>query len=290
MLTRSVASLKLLLGDRFFERIVIGQARLVAQWNTVGFIHGVMNTDNTSISYETIDYGPCAFMDSYEANKVFSSIDQFGRYAFSNQARVAPWNLSRLAETILFLISENTSEAIKVVEEILVDFDKHFNNSFDILSSRKLGIKNNSKKTSSLYSELLNLMEAGKADFTHTFKSLKAILTKEDTSFFLNNFIGLNEDNQRALSKWLGDWKKLMKENNESKATAIELLSSSNPEFIMRNHLVEKSIVKATKGDFSDFEILSDLLINPYEMKENYEAFYKAPTNKEVVHKTFCGT
>ena len=276
--------------ELFFEKIVIGQAHLVAQWNSVGFIHGVMNTDNTSISYETIDYGPCAFMDSYEANKVFSSIDQFGRYAFSNQARVAPWNLSRLAETILFLISENTSEAIKVVEEILVDFDKHFNNSFDILSSRKLGIKNNSKKTSSLYSELLNLMEAGKADFTHTFKSLKAILTKKDTSFFLNNFIGLNEDNQRALSKWLGDWKKLMKENNESKATAIELLSSSNPEFIMRNHLVEKSIVKATEGDFSDFEILSDLLINPYEMKENYEAFYKAPTNKEVVHKTFCGT
>ena len=276
--------------ELFFERIVIGQARLVAQWNSVGFIHGVMNTDNTSISYETIDYGPCAFMDSYEANKVFSSIDQFGRYAFSNQARVAPWNLSRLAETILFLISENTSEAIKVVEEILFDFDKHFNNSLDILSSRKLGIKNNSKNTSSLYSELLNLMEAGKADFTHTFKSLKAILIKEDTSIFLNNFIGLDEDNQRALNKWLGDWKKFMKENNESKAKAIDLLSSSNPEFIMRNHLVEKSIVKATEDDFSDFEILSDLLINPYEIKENHEAFYKAPTNKEVVHKTFCGT
>ena len=99
----------------FFERIVKGQASLVAQWNSVGFIHGVMNTDNTSISCETIDYGPCAFMDSYEANKVFSSIDQYGRYAFSNQSRVAPWNLSRLAETILFLISKNTSDAIKAV-------------------------------------------------------------------------------------------------------------------------------------------------------------------------------
>ena len=139
-------------------------------------------------------------MDSYEENKVFSSIDQFGRYAFSNQARVAPWNLSRLAETILFLISENTSEAIKVVEEILIDFDKHFNNSFDILSSRKLGIKNNSKKTSLLYSELLNLMEAGKADFTGTFKSLKATLIEEDGTIFSNNFRNSDEENQHALS------------------------------------------------------------------------------------------
>ena len=113
---------------------------------------------------------------------------------------------------------------------------------------------------------------------------------KEDNSIFLNNFIGLDENNQRALSKWLGDWKKLMKENNESKTKAIELLSSSNPEFIMRNHLVEKSIRKAKKGDFSDFEILSDLLLKPFEMKEKYEAFYKAPTDREVVHQTFCGT
>ena len=274
----------------FFERIVLGQASLVAQWNSVGFIHGVMNTDNTSISYETIDYGPCAFMDSYEANKVFSSIDQFGRYAFSNQARVAPWNLSRLAETIIFLISENTSEAIKVVEEILSDFDKHFNNSLDILSSRKLGIRNNSKKTSYLYSELLNLMEVGKADFTHTFKSLKAVFINEDNSIFLDNFRNLNEENQHALGNWLGDWKKFLEENNDSKTKVIELLNASNPEFIMRNHLVEKSIRKATKGDFSDFEILSDLLLKPFEMKEKYEAFYKAPTDREVVHQTFCGT
>jgi len=276
--------------ELFFERIVKGQASLVAQWNSVGFIHGVMNTDNTSISCETIDYGPCAFMDSYEANKVFSSIDQFGRYAFSNQSRVAPWNLSRLAETILFLISENTSGAIKVVEEILFDFDKNFNNSLDILSSRKLGFKNNSKKTSSLYFELLNLMEAGKADFTGTFKSLKATLIKEDDSIFSNNFRNSDEENQHSVSQWLGNWRKLLQENSKSKTEAIELLSSSNPEFIMRNHLVEKAIGKATKGDFSDFEILCDLLITPFEVKENHETFYKAPTDSEVVHQTFCGT
>jgi uncharacterized protein YdiU (UPF0061 family) len=276
--------------ELFFERIVIGQARLVAQWNSVGFIHGVMNTDNTSISYETIDYGPCAFMDSYEANKVFSSIDQFGRYAFSNQARVAPWNLSRLAETILFLISENTSEAIKVVEEILFDFDKHFNNSLDILSSRKLGIKNNSKKTSSLYSEFLNLMEAGKADFTGTFKSLKETIIKEDTTIFFDNFKNSDEDNQSAISQWLGTWRKLLQENSKSKTEAIELLSSSNPKFVMRNHLVENAIGKATKGDFSDFDILCDLLTMPFEIKENYEEFYKPPTASQVVHQTFCGT
>ena len=276
--------------ELFFERIVKGQARLVAQWNSVGFIHGVMNTDNTSISYETIDYGPCAFMDSYEANKVFSSIDQFGRYAFSNQARVAPWNLSRLAETMLFLISENTSKAIKVVEEILFDFDEHFNNSLDILSSHKLGIKNNSKKTSSLYSEFLNLMEAGKADFTGTFKSLKETLIKEDNTIFFDNFKNSDEDNQSTISQWLGAWRKLLQENSESKTEAIELLSSSNPKFIMRNHLVENAIGKATKGDFSDFDILCDLLITPFEAKENHETFYNAPRDSEVVHQTFCGT
>ena len=262
----------------------------MAQWNSVGFIHGVMNTDNTSISYETIDYGPCAFMDSYEANKVFSSIDQFGRYAFSNQARVAPWNLSRLAETMLFLISENTSEAIKVVEEILFDFDAHFNNSLDILSSHKLGIKNNSKKTSSLYSEFLNLMEAGKADFTGTFKSLKETIIKEDNTIFFDNFKNSDEDNQSAISQWLGTWRKLLQENSKSKTEAIELLSSSNPKFIMRNHLVENAIGKATKGDFSDFDILCDLLTMPFEIKENYEEFYKPPTASQVVHQTFCGT
>ena len=276
--------------ELFFERIVKGQASLVAQWNSVGFIHGVMNTDNTSISCETIDYGPCAFMDSYEANKVFSSIDQYGRYAFSNQSRVAPWNLSRLAETILFLISKNTSDAIKVVEEILFDFDKNFNNSLDILISHKLGFKNNSKKTSSLYSDLLNLMEAGKADFTGTFKSLKATLIKEDDTIFLNNFRNSDEENQHAVSQWLGNWRKLLQENSKSKTEAIELLSSSNPEFIMRNHLVEQAIGKATKGDFSDFKILCDLLITPFEVKENHETFYNAPRDSEVVHQTFCGT
>ena len=274
----------------FFERIVLGQASLVAQWNSVGFIHGVMNTDNTSISYETIDYGPCAFMDSYEANKVFSSIDQFGRYAFSNQARVAPWNLSRLAETILFLISETTSEAVKVVEKILFDFDKNFKTSLDILSSNKLGFENKSKKTSSLYSDLLNLMEIGKADFTNTFNSLKATLIKEENSIFLNNFKNLNEENQLALSQWLSRWRKYLQENNESKTKAVELLRSSNPEFIMRNHLVERAIGKAIKGDLSDFEILCDLLLTPFEMKENYKAFYQLPIDSEVVHQTFCGT
>ena len=274
----------------FFERVVLGQAKLVAQWNSVGFIHGVMNTDNTSISYETIDYGPCAFMDDYEANKVFSSIDQFGRYAFSNQARVAPWNLSRLAETILFLISETTSEAVKVVEKILFDFDKNFKTSLDILSSNKLGFENKSKKTSSLYSDLLNLMEIGKADFTNTFNSLKGVLVKEEDSIFLKNFKNLNGENQLALSQWLGRWKNFLQENNESKTNAVELLRLSNPEFIMRNHLVERAIGKAIKGDFSDFEILCDLLLTPYEMKENYKAFYQSPIDSEVVHKTFCGT
>jgi uncharacterized protein YdiU (UPF0061 family) len=195
-----------------------------------------------------------------------------------------------LAETILFLISETTSEAVKVVEKILFDFEKSFRTSFDILSSNKLGFENKSRKTSSLYADLLNLMEIGKADFTNTFNSLKAVLLKEEDSIFLNNFKNLNEENQLALSQWLGRWKNLLQENNESKIKAVELLRSSNPEFIMRNHLVEGAIGKAIKGDFSDFDILCDLSLTPFEMKENYKEFYQSPIDSEVVHQTFCGT
>ena len=133
-------------------------------------------------------------------------------------------------------------------------------------------------------------MEAGKADFTGTFKSLKATLIKEDDTIFLNNFRNSDEETQHAVSQWLGNWRKLLQENSESKTKAIKLLSSINPEFIMRNHLVEQAIGKATKGDFSDFEILCDLLITPFELKENRDALYKAPRDSEVVHQTFCGT
>ena len=133
-------------------------------------------------------------------------------------------------------------------------------------------------------------MEAGKADFTGTFKSLKATLIKEDDTIFSNNFRNSDEENQHAVSQWLGNWKKLLQENSETKTKAIKLLSSSNPEFIMRNHLVEKAIGKATKGDFCDFEILCDLLTMPFKIKENHEEFYKPPTASQVVHQTFCGT
>ena len=133
-------------------------------------------------------------------------------------------------------------------------------------------------------------MEVGKADFTGTFKSLKETLIKEDNTIFLNNFRNLDEENQHAISQWLGAWRKLLQENSESKTEAIEFLSSSNPTFIMRNHLVENAIGKATKGDFTDFDILRDLLTMPFEIKGNHEEFYKPPTASQVVNQTFCGT
>ena len=133
-------------------------------------------------------------------------------------------------------------------------------------------------------------MEVGKADFTGTFKSLKETLIKEDNTIFLNNFRNLDEENQNAISQWLGAWRKLLQVNSESITEAIEFLSSSNPTFIMRNHLAENAIGKAIKGDFSDFDILRDLLTMPFEIKENHEEFYKPPTASQVVHQTFCGT
>ena len=155
------------------ENVVEGQAKLIAKWMSVGFIHGVMNTDNTSISCETIDYGPCAFMDNYQEKKVFSSIDQFGRYSFSNQALVGPWNLSRFAETILFLLSDDQEKSIKIAEEILLNFEKIFNSTFNEITSKKLGFRLASKHSEKLYNELLVLMESGQADFTLALRSLE---------------------------------------------------------------------------------------------------------------------
>ena len=170
------------------ENVVEGQANLIAKWMSVGFIHGVMNTDNTSISCETIDYGPCAFMDNYQEKKVFSSIDQFGRYSFSNQALVGPWNLSRFAETILFLLSDDQEKSIKIAEEILLNFEKIFNSTFNEITSKKLGFRLASKHSEKLYNELLALMESGQADFTITLRALESVLQESCQNHFIKNF------------------------------------------------------------------------------------------------------
>jgi uncharacterized protein YdiU (UPF0061 family) len=274
----------------FLENIVAEQASLIASWMSVGFIHGVMNTDNTSMSCETIDYGPCAFMDAYKENKVFSSIDQFGRYSYSNQPLVAPWNLSRLAESILFLLSEDLDKSIKIAENILKKFANIFQTSLDRLSAKKLGFHSPSTKTTELYVELLRLMELGEADFTLTFNSLEKMLHADNNNIFLRNFTLSDNKKIVDLQNWLESWHKLLDVLPNSKEDIKRLLKKNNPIFIPRNHIVENIIEDVSNGDFDKFHAMCMALKEPYDEKMIYKDFYKAPNNEDIVHQTFCGT
>ena len=272
------------------ENVVEGQAKLIAKWMSVGFIHGVMNTDNTSISCETIDYGPCAFMDNYQEKKVFSSIDQFGRYSFSNQALVGPWNLSRFAETILFLLSDDQDKSIKIAEEILLNFEKIFNSTFNEITSKKLGFRLASKHSERLYNELLVLMESGQADFTLTLRSLESVVGKSQQNHFNKNFVFPEKEQKVQLNNWLKDWLKLLEGEEADKENASKRLRSNNPIFIPRNHIIEKIIKEAAKGNFDQFNQLSTVLKKPFTHDSSFIDFYKAPKKEELVQQTFCGT
>ncbi len=272
------------------ENVVEGQAKLIAKWMSVGFIHGVMNTDNTSISCETIDYGPCAFMDSYQEKKVFSSIDQFGRYSFSNQALVGPWNLSRFAETILFLLSDDQDKSIKIAEEILLNFEKIFNSTLNEITSKKLGLPYASAHSEKLYNELLVLMESGQADFTLTLRSLESVIQKSNQNHFVKNFVFPDTEQKVQLNNWLKDWQKLLEREEADKENAIKRLRSNNPIFIPRNHIIEKVIREASEGNFDQFDQLATALKEPFTHNSSFVDFYKAPKKEELVQQTFCGT
>ena len=263
--------------ELFFERIVTGQASLVAQWNSVGFIHGVMNTDNTSISYETIDYGPCAFMDAYEANKVFSSIDQFGRYAFSNQPPITKWNLARFAECLVPLIDKSEDYAIKLATDLIDNFQNIYEDKWLIMMRNKLGLFGEDKKDKKLINDLLDWMEKHKADYTNTFCHL----------------MGINFDevyNNNDFNKWKNQWKKRLELNNSTKENQIKLMRENNPIVIPRNHKVEEALTAAEKGSLDEMKKLLAILKNPYDNHTNIEEYQlPAPTSNEK-YQTFCGT
>ncbi len=273
----------------FLEKVVEGQANLIAKWMSIGFIHGVMNTDNTSISCETIDYGPCAFMDSYQEKKVFSSIDQFGRYSFSNQALVGPWNLSRFAETILFLLSDDQDKSVKIAEEILLNFEKIFHSTFSEITSKKLGLRYASKHSEKLYKDLLALMESGGADFTLTLKSLESVVQSSQQSHFIKNFVFPKKEQEKQLNNWLKDWNKLLDEETDKK-NALKRLKTNNPIFIPRNHMIERVIRDASEGNFDQFNQLASCLKQPFTYNSSFVDFYNAPKKDELVQQTFCGT
>jgi uncharacterized protein YdiU (UPF0061 family) len=262
------------------QEVIKHQAVLIAKWQLVGFIHGVMNTDNMTISGETIDYGPCAFMDAYDPATVFSSIDIHGRYAYGNQPHIGGWNLARFAETLLPLLHENQEEAIKLAQDAISDFPELYHRNWLAGMRAKLGIFNEEIQDESLIEDLLGMMEKYHADYTNTFRALTFGI-QEDTILF-----GTPE-----FAQWYELWQVRLGRQQESKASSHQLMRNSNPALIPRNHRVEEALEAAVKqGDYSVMERLLDVLSSPYAHSPEQVDYSALPAPSTYPYRTFCGT
>ena len=262
------------------QEVIKGQASLIAKWQLVGFIHGVMNTDNMTISGETIDYDPCAFMDTYDPATVFSSIDHHGRYAYGNQPNIGAWNLARFAESLLPLLNENQEEAVKLAQDAISGFPELYRCNWLAGMRAKLGLFDQESQDESLIEELLNMMKKYGADYTNTFRAL-TFDRIEDTVLF-----GTEE-----FTKWKKLWQERLGRQKESKDSSYELMRNSNPSIIPRNHRVEEALQAAVdKGDYSVMERLVDALSKPYAHSPEQDYYSTLPAPSIGPYRTFCGT
>ena len=262
------------------------QIELISKWMGVGFIHGVMNTDNTSIVGETIDYGPCAFMDEYNPSTVFSSIDAHGRYAFGNQPLIAQWNMACFANSLLGLIDKDTEKATSKAQKVINNFPNKMSEAVMSVMCKKIGLDSTKTNSQEALTKLLRIMLDNKSDYTLTFRYLSEIIKGKRDSSFKQQFL---EHNQ--ISNWLKEWKELIKDQDLAKKEIVLSMESSNPVFIPRNHLVERAIEAAVENnDFSEMKTLLTILSKPYEEQSKYGEYMKPPKPQEVVLQTFCGT
>ena len=258
--------------------VIAAQARLVAQWMGVGFIHGVMNTDNTAISGETIDYGPCAFMDGYHPDTVFSSIDAHGRYAYARQADIAAWNLAQLASALLPLIDPDEGRAIVRATEAIAAFPALFREEWLAVFRPKIGLETPEDSDAELIHRLLDLMAAERADFTNTFRDLS------------RGRAGAGLKNRDGLDGWAADWRARLGREGVTQTVATERMQAANPACIPRNHRVEQVIAAAVGGDFAPFERLVAITARPFDDQPEHADFRAPPAAHEQVCRTFCGT
>ena len=266
---------------QIIEKLIEKQISLVVNWMRVGFIHGVLNTDNVSLAGETIDYGPCSYMDYYDPKTVFSSIDHQGRYSFNNQEIITHWNISRFAETLIPLIDNDEDKAIKIGSKIIDSFGDKFKSQWLKMMKNKLGLINDIPNDEKLIFKFLNWMEKNRVDYTNTF-------------LYLMN--SQNNNNPHYKSKDFQDiyaeWKNRIGKNKCSEKEVIKIMASNNPYYIPRNHIVEKCLYEATiNNNMKEFNSLIQLYKNPYKKLENNEN-YQQPSSIEFTekYKTFCGT
>ena len=263
----------------FLEATISRQAKLIASWMGVGFIHGVMNTDNMAISGETIDYGPCAFMDIFSMNRVFSSIDSYGRYKYGNQAHIAHWNLVKFAESLLPLLHKNQDEALKLAEISINRYAAKFDNAWINEMRPKLGLFNPEESDFQLIQKLFQWMENSKADFTTTFRDLTYENLAENKIYKTSGF-----------KEWHKLWCERLSRNNKTIKLAYELMKEKNPVIIPYNQIVEEALLAAENGDMEPFFSFLSALQNPFSLSSSNEVFRKINIKPISNYQTFCGT
>ena len=261
------------------KEVVKRQASLISKWQLVGFIHGVMNTDNMAISGETIDYGPCAFMDTYHPDTVFSSIDTHGRYAYGNQPKMAAWNLARFAEALLPILHDDEDEAVRLGQEEIANFWDLYQNHWLTGMRAKLGFYNDEAGDKLLVNDLLQLMQQFQADYTNTFCSL-TLDKKDDTELFSSHDFYL----------WNNRWQIRLDQQAKSKDDIKTLMKSHNPAIIPRNHRVEEGLIAAKEGDLEIMDKLLRALSNPYGYTSEQDKYSRLPASASCRYQTFCGT
>lgn len=264
----------------FLRGVIKRQAELIAKWQLVGFIHGVMNTDNMTISGETIDYGPCAFMDTYDPATVFSSIDREGRYAYGNQPYISGWNLARFAESLLPLLHDDQEEAVELAQDAIAEFIKIFHSNWIAGMRAKLGLFNAEEQDESLVDDLLSMMQNHNADYTNTFRALTSEKHEDADLFDTEDF-----------THWYERWQERLGRQEESKDSSQELMQKNNPEVIPRNHRVEEALEAAVdNGDYSVMERLLEVLSNPYSPSREHTDYCALPADPDQPYRTYCGT
>jgi uncharacterized protein YdiU (UPF0061 family) len=269
------------------------QADLIVHWMRVGFIHGVMNTDNMALSGETIDYGPCAFMDTYDPATVFSSIDHNGRYAYANQPGIALWNLTRLAEALLAAIDADEEAAVKKAEASLNRFSDVYRDKWLAMMRAKLGLFGNEDTDTQLITDLLNWMKESKADFTNTFLELTNKLSRlgfSPATGLATCRAEAQPTDSDAFAAWHTRWRARLEENDQPIEAAQQLMQRTNPAVIPRNHKVEAALTAATEGDMQPFHKLHAVLQRPYEDSESLTPYQAPPGPEACRYQTFCGT
>lgn len=273
----------------FLDKVQEAQAELISKWMNVSFIHGVMNTDNMAISGETLDYGPCAFMDFFNLDTVFSSIDRYGRYSYQSQPNICFWNLNCFANTLIPIVDNNEKKALTACKEVLNQFEKTFEKKYLGLALKKLGIIKRKKSDKDLLFSLFALMSKFRADFTLSFRLLAQIIESDNEQFF--RLFDKPELSYPAIKQWLKDWRLRLKNQGLDYEKISKIMKKVNPVFIPRNHKVEEAIGKAHhEQDFSYMHKLVKVLKYPYKEQPGNEDYMLAPESKDLKYITFCGT